>query len=150
MAIARDRPYRNGNYLVDLGSGDAESVRAGFSEVILPDAAIEAIEYRNGNERSNEARKLLGPVRYENLVLKRGLIGDLDLYNWWNQARNGELNALRNVTVSLLTEDRTATVFTWHFRNARPARYGFTHLAGEGDETVLEIFELAFERMEIE
>ena len=150
MAIARERPYRNGNFLVDLGIGDAESVRAGFSEVILPDAAIETIEYRNGNERSNESRKLLGPVRYENLVLKRGLIGELELYNWWNQARNGELNALRNVTVRLLSEDRADTVFTWRFSNARPARYGFTHLAGEGDETVLEILELAFERMEIE
>ena len=149
MAILRDRPYRNGNFLVDLGTGDAESIRAGFSEVILPDAAIEAIEYRNGNERSNEPRKLIGAVRYENLVLKRGLIGELDLYEWWNQARNGELNSLRDVTVSLLTEDRTATVFVWRFRNARPARYGFSHLAGEGTETVLEVLELAFERMDI-
>jgi len=150
MAIARERPYRNGNFLVDLGVGDAESVRAGFSEVILPDAAIDAIEYRNGNERSNEVRKLLGPVRYENLVLKRGLIGELDLYQWWDQARNGELDVLRNVTVRLLSEDRTATVFTWRFHHARPARYGFSHLAGEGDETVLEILELAFERLDIE
>ena len=149
MAILRDRPYRNGNFLVDLGIGDAESIRAGFFEVILPDAAIEVIEYRNGNERSNESRKLIGAVRYENLVLKRGLIGELDLYEWWNQARNGELNSLRDVTVSLLTEDRTATVFVWRFQNARPARYGFSHLAGEGTETVLEILELAFERMDI-
>ena len=149
MAIVRDRPYRNGNFLVDLGIGDAESIRAGFFEVILPDAAIEVIEYRNGNERSNESRKLIGAVRYENLVLKRGLIGELDLYEWWNQARNGELNSLRDVTVSLLTEDRTATVFVWRFRNARPARYGFSHLAGEGTETVLEVLELAFERMDI-
>jgi phage tail-like protein len=149
MAIVRDRPYLNGNFLVDLGTGDPESVRAGFTEVILPDAAIATIEYRNGNERTNEVRKLIGAVHYENLVLKRGLLGDLDLYDWWNQARNGDPGSLRNVTVSLLSEDRTATVFTWRFQNARPARYGFSHLAGGGDETVLEELELAFERMDI-
>jgi phage tail-like protein len=149
MAIARERPYLNGNFLVDLGTGESESVRAGFSAVLLPDAAIAVIEYRNGNERTGEVRKLIGPVRYENLVLRRGLIGEPDLHDWWNQARNGDTSALRTVTITLLSEDRSAAVWTWRFTNARPARYGFSPLSAGGTETVLEELELAFERMDI-
>lgn len=149
MATASERPYLNGNFLVDLGTGDTDSIRAGFTIVILPTAAIEAIEYRNGNERSSEQRKLIGPVHYDNLALKRGLIGELDLYEWWDQARNGDPNALRTVTVTLIAGDRTGPVWTWRFTNARPARYGFSALSGEGTDPVLEELELAFEQMEI-
>jgi phage tail-like protein len=150
MAIARERPYLNGNFQVDLGTGDAGSVRAGFAEVFLPEAGIEVVEYRNGNERANEPRKLIGSVGYGNLVLRRGLIGELDLYEWWNQARNGDASARRNVTVRLLAEDRGDVVFTWKFTNAWPTRYSSPTLSAGGNDVAMEEIELAFERMEIE
>jgi phage tail-like protein len=150
MATVRDRPYINGNFQVDLGTGDVDSLRAGFAEVILPDAAIEAIEYRSGNERTREPRKLMGSVHYDDLILRRGLIGELDLYAWWDQARNGEQNARRNVLVRLLSEDRAQVVFSWRFSNAWPVRYGFSPLSADGKEVVVEELTLTFERMEIE
>jgi len=149
MATARERPYLNGNFQVDLGTGDADSVRAGFTEVILPEACVGVIEYRNGNEKTNEPRKLNGPVHYGNLVLRRGLIGELDLYEWWDRARNGESDIRRNVTVRLLAEDRADVVFTWRFTSAWPTRYVCSPLAGDGKAVVVEEIELAFERMDI-
>ena len=150
MATERDRPYLNGNFQVDLGTGDVGSVRAGFSEVFLPEAGIDVVEYRNGNEKTNEPRKLIGSVGYDNLVLRRGLIGALDLYEWWNLARNGVAGVRRNVVVRLLSEDSADVVFTWKFTNAWPAKYTFSPLSGGGSEVVVEELELAFERMEIE
>jgi len=150
MAIARERPYVNGNFKVDLGTGDVDTVRGGFCEVLLPEACIDTIEYRAGNEKTNEARKLPGSVRYGNLVLRRGLIGELDLYQWWNQARNGDPAVHRNITVSLLTEDRTAVVWRWRFTNALPAKYSTSDLSAEGNEVVIEELELSFERLELD
>lgn len=149
LATARERPYLNGNYQVDLGTGEVDAARAGFCEVILPDAAIDVVEYRAGNEKTNESRKLMGSTRYDGLVLRRGLIGELDLYQWWNEARSGKQEARRNVAVRLLSEDRADVVFEWRFTNAWPARYGFSKLAGEGEDVVLEEIELVFERMDI-
>lgn len=149
MAIARERPYLNGNFTVDIGTGEVDSVRAGFAEILLPDAAIEVVEYRAGNEKANEPRKLIGSVRYGNLVLRRGLIGELDLYQWWDQARNGDPNARRTVTITLLPEDRAGPVFTWRFTQAWPVKLGFSDLAAEGNEVVIEELELTFERVEI-
>ena len=150
MAVLRDRPYLNGNFNVDLGTGNADSVQGGFLEVVLPAAAIDAIEYRVGNERTNEARKLSGAIHYDNLVLRRGVIGSLDLYEWWNEVRNGSVMALRTVVVTLLNEDRSEVVLTWKFLRARPAKYTGPVLNAGGNDVAIEEIELAFERMELE
>ncbi|MBI5474263.1 MAG: phage tail protein [Ignavibacteriae bacterium] len=150
MAVQRDEPYTNYNYLVDLGSGDPGSVQAGFSEILLPETSIDIIEYRSGNEPEAGARKLPGRTHYGNLILRRGVIAALDLYQWIDQVRNGDRSAFRNVTVQLQSEDRTTIVLTWKFRRAWPAKYSFSPLHAEGKEVLIESLALAFERMDME
>jgi phage tail-like protein len=150
MAILRERPYNNFNFLVDVGTGETSGPLAGFYEVILPEAWVDVIEYRSGNFKENTLTKLTGLEHYSNLVLKRGLIGSLDLYEWWDQVRNGSQDALRTVTVQLLSEDKTEVVLAWRFLRARPVRYKFSELKGDGKDVMIEQLELAFERMEIE
>ena len=150
MATMRERLYGNFNFLVDLGTGDTSSVQAGFSEVVLPEAYVEVVEYRSGNMKENGFVKLTGVEHYANLILKRGVIGSLDLYNWYNEVRNGDQTALRNVTVQLQSEDHTNVVLTWKFQRARPVKYQFAPLDAEGKHILVEYLELAFERMEME
>ena len=150
MAILRDKPYSNYNFLVDLGIGNPSSPLAAFSEVILPAAVIDVIEYRAGNDKESGARKIPGRAHYGNLVLKRGVIGSLDLYQWWNEVRNGNVNTARTVTVQLQNEDHTDIVMSWRFFRAWPVRYEFSPLEGDGKATLVETLELAVERMEME
>ncbi len=150
MAVLRERPYGNFNFLVDIGNGDVESVLAGFSEVVLPEASVDVVEFRSGNMKENGFVKLTGLEHYTNLVLKRGVIGSLDLYAWYNEVRNGNQSALRTVTVQLQSEDHTAVVLTWRFMRARPVKYQFAPLDAEGKHILVEYLELAFERMEME
>jgi phage tail-like protein len=150
MAVMRERPYSDFNYLVDLGTGESESVQAGFEEVILPEVSIEVIEYRNGNEKGSGVRKIPGRVSYSNITLKRGVIGALDLYQWIDQVRNGDANAYRTVIITLMNEDRTAAVFTWRLLNAWPVKYRFSKLEGKGKESLIEELELTFEQLDIE
>lgn len=150
MATYRERPYLNFNYLIDLGTGDTAGPLAGFSEVILPEAWVDVIEYRSGNFKENNVMKLTGLEHYSNLVLKRGVLGALDLYEWWDQVRSGSQDALRTVTVQLLSEDKSEVALSWKFLRARPVRYKFSELIGDGDEVVIEHLELAFEHMEMD
>jgi len=150
MAVLRDRPYANYNFLVDIGSGETGGPGAGFCEVILPASTIDVIEYRSGNERESGVHKIPGRARYSNVILKRGVIGELDLYQWWNDTRNGDVNSFRTVRISLQNEDRTEIVLTWIFLRAWPTRYEFSPLEGKGKETLIEVLELAFERMQME
>ena len=150
MAVIRERPYSNYNFLVDLGTGETEGPQAGFSEVILPTSVLDVIEYRSGNEKESGVRKIPGRAHYGNVVFKRGVIGSLDLYQWWNDTRNGNINSFRTVTVQLQDEEHTAVVLTWKFMRAWPVRYEFSPLEAKGKDTLIEILELAFERMEME
>src|ERR1035437_2945034 len=106
MAVQRERPHGNYNYLVDLGTGDTSGPLAGFCEVIFPEAALRVIEYRSGNYKENDVLKVTGLESYTNLVLKRGVIRSLDLYDWWNQLRNGDTTAIRNINIPISKEEQ--------------------------------------------
>ena len=54
MSVQRDRPYPDSNFLVDLGDGDPTTLQAGLIEVVLPDARVQVVEYRNGNDKGND------------------------------------------------------------------------------------------------
>ena len=143
MPTKRDNPYANFNFLVRLGGEEA----AGFSEVELPEGRVEAIEYREGADRG-AARKLPGRVSYGNLVLRRGLAGGTELYDWWRAVRDGQPDR-RDVAIILLDEARNA-VATWLVRDAWPTKLAFSRLAGRGNEVVIETLELAHEGFELE
>jgi phage tail-like protein len=150
MAVQRDRPYSNFNFLVDLGTGDSESIQAGFEEVILPEISIEVIEYRNGNEKESGVRKIPGRTKSSDVTLKRGVIGSLDLYQWIDQVRRGDSSAYRTVVITLLNEDRSAAVLSWRLRNAWPVKYSFSNLNAKGSDTLIEELVLTYEQVEIE
>ncbi len=150
MAVKRDRPYCNFNFLVDLGTGETDGPDAGFEEVILPEVWVDVIEYRNGNEKENTVRKLTGLDHCGNLILKRGVIGSLNLYHWYNDVRNGNQQSLRTVTVQLQNEDHTAIVQTWKLLRARVVGLKWGPLHAKSKEVAIEYAELACERLEME
>ncbi len=150
MATLRDRPYPGFNFLVDLGDGNTDGPQAGFEEVILPEVWVDVIEYRNGNDKENSTHKLTGLEHCGNAILKRGMIGSLDLYRWYDQIRNGDQKAFRTVTIHLQSEDHTQVVQTWKLLRARITKHTAGPLNAKSKHVVLETVELACERVEVE
>ncbi len=150
MAVLRDRPYVQFNFLVDLGDGVTEGPNAGFSEVSGIGMSVDVIEYRTGNARENSVIKLTGLNRVSDVTLKRGLIGSLNLYQWLNQIRNGDQNALRTVTIQLLNEDHTDVVHTWKLLRARIVKHTSGPFNAKGTDVAMEEMVLAYERLEQE
>ena len=150
MAVLRDRPYAQFNFLVDLGTGQTEGPEAGFQECGPISASVDVVEYRNGNERDNHPRKLTGLSKVADVTLKRGIIGSLALYQWLDQVRNGDQGAVRTVLIHLQNEDHTAVVLTWRLHRARIVRYTTGPLHGNGKDVAMEEITLAYERLEIE
>src|SRR4051794_32478891 len=119
MAVPRDRPYVQFNFLVDLGTGNTEGAVAGFQECSNIGMEVTVAEYRAGNHKENSVQKVTGLNKATDETLKRGVIGQLDLYGWLNDIRNGNQNAMRTVTVQLQNEDHTQVVQTWKLLRAR-------------------------------
>lgn len=149
MATLRERPYPGFNFLVDLGTGSTDGPLAGFSEVVFPEFALDVIEYRSGNSKENSVILLTGLERHGNVILRRGVIGALDLYGWWDQVRNGGQAAFRTVVIQLQNEDHTEIVLTWKLLRARPVKLSYTGLKAAAKELAVEHLELAFERIEM-
>lgn len=149
MAVIRETPYNQFNFLVDLGDGVTEGVQAGFSEISGVDTVVDVIEYRSGNTRENTVTKIPGLSKHSNVTLKRGLVGSLALYQWLNDVRNGSL-ATRTVTIQLLNEDRSQVVQTWTLLRVRIIKHVSGPLNARGTDVAMEEMVLAYERLEME
>jgi phage tail-like protein len=142
-------PYGQFNFLVHIGTGETGAPQAGFQEVSGLRTEISVTEYRDGNEMENTARKVSGTVKFQDVMLKRGMIRAVDLCQWLNDVRTGSAAASRTVTLRLQSEDGASVVGRWTLTNARPLKYTGPGLAGEGGDVAIEELVLACEGIEV-
>jgi phage tail-like protein len=144
----RNNPYGAFNFMVTLGDipPSEDQIAAGFSDVSGLGNEVKFSEYRNGNDKANHVRKIANVNSTDDVTLKRGVIGDLRLFNWLRQTRDGEYQP-QTVTITLLDEGRTR-VCSWVLRNAQPKKIvGATLAAKGGGEVAMEELHLVAERM---
>jgi phage tail-like protein len=155
MAVQRDNPYSAFNYIVSLGSGvEANNgdgalgtVIGGFSDVSGLSTEVKYAEYRNGNEMVNTPRKVPNSWTADDVTLKRGLVGSVDLFQWLATVRGGVADA-RDVTITLMDEARNPVV-TWTLRRAQPKKWSGPTLAAKGGEVAMEELLLVHEGIEM-
>ena len=81
------------------------------------------------------------------MTLKRGVIGDLRLFDWLKATREGDFDP-RTVTVTLLDE-RRSPVCSWVLQQAQPKKWvGPTLTAKGGGEVAMEELHLVAERID--
>lgn len=150
MAVARDNPYSNFNFIVLIDGLEA----AAFSEVSGLDSENTAIEYREGADATNATRKLPGVEKYSNVSLKRGITGSLALWNWRKEVRDSTSTfpPRKEVTIKLLNEkgDRNNPAMTFKLRNAWPTKITGPSFNAKGNDIALEQLDLVHERLDIE
>ncbi len=150
MAVQRDRPYVQFNFLVDLGTGHTDGPQAGFQECSNIGMEVTVAEYRTGNMKENSVQKITGINKATDVTMKRGVIGSLDLYQWLDQIRNGDQKAFRTVTVSLQNEDHTQVVQTWKLLRAKVIKHVSGPMNAKGTDVAMEELTLAYERLQME
>lgn len=149
MAILRDDPYSGLNFRVIINGvfDDGNSVRGAFCEVSGLDCEISVIEYRNGGETMT-SRKVPGLAKFPNIVLKRGIIGDIGFWQWIKSVLDGQ--PMRANGAIILLDEARQPVMTWKFRRAWPCKYTGPALNAKNNEVALESLELCHEGLEIE
>ena len=137
----RDDPYKAFNFLVEIDG----IARAAFSEVAGLESETVVIEYRVGGE-TNTVRKLPGLTRYANIVLRRGITKDAELWNWRQTVVQGNVDR-RNGSIILLDDDGTEVV-RWNFFNGWIAKWEGPALNAKGNEVAIETVEIAHEGLD--
>lgn len=138
----RNDPYGNYNFMVEIDG----ITQAGFREVVMPDASVQVIEYREGNEPT-KVRKLAGLTSYGNVILKWGCTDSHELYDWWKTSEQGKPDR-KNMSIILLDRERNE-VKRWNVLQAWPIWYSIGDLEAEGDEVLIETLELTHEGFEL-
>jgi phage tail-like protein len=136
----RNDPYKNFNFLVEIDG----IALAAFSEVTGLESETTVVEYRTGAEVGT--RKLPGLTKYSNIVLKRGITQDADLWNWRQSVVDGNTQR-KNGTIVLLDDDRTEVV-RWSFREGWPCKWQGPALNAKNSEVAIELLEIAHEGLE--
>ncbi|NLX10734.1 MAG: phage tail protein [Chloroflexi bacterium] len=136
---ARIDPFVSFNFLVEIDG----ITRAAFQEVSGGiEITIEPIDHREGGDITR-VRKLPGMTQYANIVLKRGMTDDVELYQWILDAAEGRV-VRKNGSIIIL--DRTGTeVARYNFFDAWPTKYTGPTFNAETSDVAIETLELAHE-----
>ncbi len=141
---ARDDPYKAFNFLVEI---DGITVAA-FKQVGGLASETEVIEYRTGSDKTSTVRKLPGLTKYANIVLKRGVTQDRQLWNWRKAIEQGTADR-RNGSIVLLDDERNPVV-RWHFSNGWIAKFVGPDLNAKADDVAIETIEIAHEGLTLD
>lgn len=117
-------------------SGDSAS----FQEVSGISAEMETEEVSEGGE-NRFAHRVPAAVKYQNLILKRGLMHKGSALTKWCQETIGgglqEAIQPKNITVNLLDVEGNP-VMSWNFINAWPVGWEVSSFAAEGNDLAVE------------
>lgn len=144
--MARIDPLRNFRYRLEIDS----IAQAGFSEVMIAETSIDAVDYREGTDPPH-VRKLSGLTKYGNITLKWGLtIGGtaLDLYNWSTDISAGLIKDRRKKVVIVVQDEAGQDAARFVITDAWPIKYDPSDLNAKGNEVIIELLELANEGIE--
>ena len=80
-------------------------------------------------------------------MLKRGVIGSMELYNWHKKVEEGETSIPRKKVSIVLLDEQGNEYARWNFVNAWPTKYAAPYLNDMGNEIAIETLEIAHEGM---
>jgi len=114
-----------------------------FQEVSGLTAEIATEELQVGGENRFSYR-LPTRARYNNLILKRGMLQNSNLISWFTDAIENFEFRTSDVNVYLLNENHQITV-SWLFLNAYPVKWVISDLRSQENSIVVETIELAYQ-----
>src|SRR5262249_26499149 len=119
--MARIDPLRNFRYKLEIDN----ITQAGFSEVMIAETTIDAVEYREGTDPPH-VKKLSGLTKYGNITLKLGMtVGGsaLDLFKWHAAVSAGKVTEQRKKVTILVQDEAGGNAARFVITDAWPVKY---------------------------
>lgn len=139
---ARNDPFTVSRFRVEIDGLTASA----FSECSGLVSETEVLEYCSGSDRGS-TRKLPGLRKFANIVLKRGITADRQLWDWYKSVLDGAPKR-RNGAIVLL-DDAGQDILRWNFREGWPVKYEGPSLNASSSDVAIETLEIAHEGFEL-
>jgi len=118
---------------------------AGFTEVSGLSVEIETETYQEGGV-NNAVHQLPKSVKYQNIVLKQGILFSDQMWTWIQEVMEGKIKK-RNGRILLLGPNRIPAWY-WLFLDAYPVKWTASDLKATGNEIFMETLELSHSGLE--
>ncbi len=139
----RTDPYRGFNFRVEID----DVGEAFFSEASGLTFDVDPVDYREGTDKGLHVRKLTGLRKFANIVLKRGITQNKELWTWYLAVLNGITE--RRGGAIVLQDENHQDQLRWEFQLGWICKWEGPMLKGTGNEVAIEGIEICVERVEL-
>ena len=138
----REDPLVGFHFAVDMGG-----VVAGFfTECSGLGSEQEVIEHKVVNEKGLEViLKIPGRLKWDNIVLKRGITSNLDIWDWRKQVEDGDVDGARRDGSIVMYDQHLKEVARWNFERAWPLKVSGPSPKADSNEIGIEELTIAHE-----
>jgi phage tail-like protein len=144
MAERKD-PLVGFHFAVDIQG----AVKGYFTECSGLGSEHEVIEHKVVTEKGQEVvLKLPGRMKWENIVLKRGITDNMDIWTWRKKVENGDLEGARQNGSIIMYDSQLKEVARWNFERAWPLKVTGPQPKSDSNEIGIEELTLVHEYIE--
>ena len=155
MAVADD-PFTTFNFEVQLIVPNAASLGlsrtlcdAAFSECDGLEMSMEPKSVREGGNNAQQIN-LVGPVKYGNLTLKRGMTANLDLWKWFGAVTGAAARGVKAAGVVVMRDAAGADTLRFRLTDVLPIKIKAPALNAKDGILAIEEMQLAYGSFTIE
>ena len=99
----------------------------------------EVLEQKTVNQKGEEVIiKLPGRVKWDNIVLKRGVTSDIDMWKWRQQVLDGDVEGARRDGAIILYDYNLVEVARWEFSRSWPVKLSVPQPQADRSEFLIE------------
>ena len=142
---SREDPLVGFHFAIDVQG----QVTGYFTEVSGVGSETEVIEHKVVNEAGVEVvLKVPGRLKWENIVLKRGITSNMDIWKWRKMVEDGDVKGARADGSIIMYDQTLSEVARWNFQNAWPVKVSGPSVKADGNEIGVEELTVAHEYIE--
>lgn len=133
-AVHKD-PLVAAYFAVDFQNG----VVGAFRECTGLGSESQVVEYRATDERGKPILiREPGTMKYQDVVLKRGITDSMDMWQWRKQVEDGDIQGARRSGTITLYNQKGEAVARWTFENAWPSKVNGPTYDAKTNEVAIE------------
>ena len=137
----REDPLVGFHFAVDIMG----VVKGYFTECSGLGSEHEVIEHKVVENGKEMVIKVPGRLKWENIVLKRGITSSMDIWDWRKQVEDGDVDGSRKNGSIIMFNSKLDPVAQWDFKGAWPVKVTGPQPKSDSNEIGIEELTIAHE-----
>ena len=137
-------PLVSFHFAVDIQGG----VQGFFTECSGLGSETEIVEHKVVKDGVEVVMKIPGRLKWENIVLKRGITSNMDIWTWRKQVETGDVSGARRDGSIVMFDQTLSEVARWNFIRGWPSKVTGPSVKSDSNEIGVEELTITHEYIE--